>query len=53
MRGSVLRPLRGHGPLATPWAGHAYKANDVAADLKARPRIVRTALRIDDAKDVA
>ena len=35
MKGSVPRPLRGHEPLATPWVGHAYKANDVAADLKA------------------
>lgn len=36
MKGSLLRPPRGHEPLATPWAGHAYKANDVAAGLKAR-----------------
>jgi hypothetical protein len=31
MKGSVPRPLRGQEPLATPWVGHAYKANDVAA----------------------
>jgi hypothetical protein len=36
MKGSLLRPPRGHEPLATPWAGHAYKANAVAAGLKAR-----------------
>jgi len=55
MKGSLLRPPPGHEPLGTPWAGHAYKADDVAAGLKARssPRIVRTALRIDDAKGVA
>lgn len=34
MKGSLLRPPRGHEPLATPWAGHAYKATDLAADLK-------------------
>jgi len=47
MKGSLLRPPRGHEPLATPWAGHAYKANDVAADFKARGSLALFAPRCE------